>query len=240
MLPEIENLKNLHEEDYLLLKKISKPENQEVFFCYLDDMVSLQSIKVRRATKFSVYFFSLGEGKKEGQRQEPLGAFSSFISSLMLSREVMGHPRLWAMSPNTESGDNRQTRVEIPGIKIACKRKEKREIQKWLLFLTQVADPHQCALMLVNCPEFFVWCATTDPSHKALPEWFVTSHANKNSTERESPDARLLLSNPCSISRDHPPVLHLVLSRTTATTTIDHSAELSDCPKNYLNFVKHS
>jgi len=82
-------------------------------------------------------------------------------------------------------------RLEIPGIKIACRRKEKREIQKQLLFLSQVADPHQCALVLVSCPEVFVSRATTDPSHKALLEWFVTRHANKSSTERETPEARV-------------------------------------------------
>lgn len=72
------------------------------------------------------------------------------------------------MSPNTESGDNRQMGLEISGIKIACRRKEKREVQKLLLFLTQVADPHQYALMLLSYPEVFVSLATTDPSHKAL------------------------------------------------------------------------
>jgi len=65
----------------------------------------LQSLyRLGRLQNF-LFNFSLGKGMKEGQRQEPRGAFSSFISSLMLSREVMGHPRLRAMSPNTESGD---------------------------------------------------------------------------------------------------------------------------------------
>lgn len=101
----------------------------------------------------------------------------------------MGCPRPRTVSLNTESGDNRQMQLEITGIKIACWRKEKREIQKLLLFLTQVADPHHYALMLVSYPEVFVSLATTDPSHKALLEWFVTRHANKPCRDQEPPKA---------------------------------------------------
>lgn len=72
----------------------------------------------------------------------------------------MDCPRPRAKSPNTESGDNRQMGLEILGIKIACGRKEKREVQKLLLFLTQVADPHQYALTLVCYPEAFFSLAT--------------------------------------------------------------------------------
>lgn len=142
-----------------------------------------------KASASRMFTFSLGKGMKEGQSREPPGALSSFIHSLMLSQEVMGHPRLRAVSPNTESGDNRQMRLEIPGIKIACRRKEKREIQKLFLFLTQVADHHQCALVPARCLEVLFSCATTDPSHKALLEWFVTRHANRNGTEPETPEA---------------------------------------------------
>lgn len=179
---------------------------------------------------------------KEGQSQEPPGPFSSFIGSLMLSKEVTGYPRLRAVSPNTESGDNRQMRLEIPGIKIACRRKEKKEIQKLLLFLTQVADPHQCALRPVRCPQVFVSCATTDPSHKALLGWFVTRHAIRNGTERETPEATIcpikiimpgpLCSKPCSASEDLACTLYLVHSRTLAAahnnSITNNSTELSD------------
>lgn len=122
MLPKIENLKHPHREGYLFLKKISsKLENQEVFFHYLDDVVSLQILYKLGGLQNFLFTFSLGKGIKEGQRQEPLGAFSSFNRSLMLPREVMGHLRLRTMSPNTESGDKRQMRLEILGIKIACR-----------------------------------------------------------------------------------------------------------------------
>lgn len=46
--------------------------------------------------------------------------------------------------------------------------KGKGEIPKLLLFLTQVADSHQYALMVVSYPEAFVSLATIDCSHKAL------------------------------------------------------------------------
>lgn len=63
--------------------------------------------------------------------------------------------------------------LKISGIKIAYRRKEKREIQKLFLFLTQVAGPHHYALRLVSYPEVFVSLVIPDASHKTLLEWFV-------------------------------------------------------------------
>lgn len=56
--------------------------------------------------------------------------------------------------------------LEMSGIKMACRRKEKREVQKLLPFLTQIADPHQYVLMLLSYPEVFVPPAAT----KSLPQ----------------------------------------------------------------------
>lgn len=80
--------------------------------------------------------------------------------------------------------------LEISGIKIAWRGQEKTEVQKLLLFLTQVADSHQYDLMLVSYPEAFVSLATTDPSHKAFWGWSVTDkHANQNCKDQEPPEA---------------------------------------------------
>lgn len=141
-------------------------------------------MQVGRQQNF-LFAFSLGKGIKEGIAQSRQGGL--FFSSVLWS----SLERSWAVSPNTESGDNRQMGLEISGIKIACRRKEKREVQKLLLFLTQVADPHQYALMLLSYPEVFVSLATTDPSHKALWERFVTRHANKDCKDQEPPEARM-------------------------------------------------
>lgn len=67
--------------------------------------------------------------------------------------------------------------------------KQKKEIQRTLLSLTQMDDRHQYAWMLVSYPKVSVTLATTRLSCKALQEWFVTRHANWHCIGQEPPEA---------------------------------------------------
>ena len=81
-----------------------------------------------------LFTFSLAKEIKEGHSKEPPRSLLFSISSLMLSREVMGYPRPRTVSLLIESGDNRHMKLEISGIKIACRRKEKKGDIKATLF----------------------------------------------------------------------------------------------------------
>lgn len=62
--------------------------------------------------------------------------------------------------------------------------------------------------MLVGYPEVFVSLATIDPSPKALLEWFVTRHANKNRKDWASWSYTVPFKKSCHIFCALIPVLH--------------------------------
>ena len=108
-------------------------------------MLRLQSLDTQQGYRiFSLpLVWERGGRKGGGESHRGLLFFHPFSDALQ-----RGHGPSQAQSLG--SGDNTQTRLETAGIKIACRRKGKKETQKLLLLLTQVAGPHQHAAMLVH------------------------------------------------------------------------------------------
>ena len=130
--------------------------------------------------------------------------------------------------------------------------KGKKEVQKLLPFLTQIADPHQRVLMLLGYPEVSVSPAATDPSHKALWEWCVTRHAGKNCKDQEPPQARmcpiktvpgLLCSSPCLC----PDIFRVLCIWCLLNKKLKYNGKYELfcwsrwlCPRNHFNCIKYS
>lgn len=205
----------------------------------------------RKATEFSIYFLVWGKGSWKGvaKSHQDLALFIYFISSLMLSREVMIFRRPRAVFSQTESSDKDKCSWIYQELKLYGGERKKGNTEDSPFPNSNGWSP-QYAWMLVSYLKDSVTLATTDPSCKALQEWFVTRpcqpalHRSRASWSYSVSCENSLPGLFCSKSLFlHPGIFSGFVAGASLKTASDnyntnYSAELHKTEKNHFSLYK--